>query len=50
MEFWKMVYDQKWVTKEELKGAVQTANNPYGEITPEQFEEITGEKFTEFKE
>lgn len=45
MEFWKMVYNFGWVTKEELKGAVITEQNPFGDITKEQYEEITGEKY-----
>ena len=42
MEFWKMAYSNKWVTKEELRGVVITSNNPFGDITKEQYKEITG--------
>lgn len=45
MEFWKMAYNFGWVTKEELKGTVITEQNPFGDITKEQYEEITGEKY-----
>ena len=45
MAFWKLAYNQKWVTAEQLRLAVITESNPYGEITPEQFKEITGKDF-----
>ena len=45
MAFWKLAYTQKWVTAEQLRLAVITESNPYGEITPEQFKEITGKDF-----
>lgn len=45
MEFWKIAYDYNWVTKDELKGVVITEQNPFGDITKEQYEEITGEKY-----
>ena len=45
MEFWKMAYANKWVTKEELRGAVITPDNPFGDITKEQYQEITGTEF-----
>lgn len=45
MAFWKLAYTQKWVTVEQLRLAVITESNPYGEITPEQFKEITGKDF-----
>ena len=46
MEFWKMAFDYGWVTAEQLKGAVITDTNKDGEITPEQYKEITGIYFT----
>lgn len=45
MSFWKMAYDFGWVTKEKLKDAVKTAENPFGQITKEDYKEITGEDF-----
>lgn len=41
MNFWKMAYNLKWVTAEQLRLAVVTESNPFGEITPEQYKEIT---------
>lgn len=41
MSFWKMAYEQKWVDATELKGAVKTTGNPFGEITPEEYKAIT---------
>lgn len=43
--FWKMAYDYKWVDTAKLRLAVKTPDNPYGEITPEEFFQITGEQF-----
>ncbi|AUM66361.1 XkdX family protein [Brevibacillus laterosporus] len=45
MEFWRIAYQYKWVTAEQLRLAVRTDSNPYGEITPADYEEITGIKF-----
>lgn len=45
MVFWKMAYDNKWVTKEELKYVVKTSENPFGEITKEEYKEITGVEY-----
>lgn len=45
MSFWEIAYRNKLVTKEELKGAVITEDNPFGEITKEQYKEITGDVF-----
>lgn len=47
MEFWKIAYEQKWIGIEVLKQAVITKDNPYGDITKEQFEEITSVDFEE---
>lgn len=45
MTFWEMAYNYGWVTKEELRGAVKTKNNPFGDITEEEYQQITGEEF-----
>lgn len=45
MAFWKLAFEQKWVTASQLRLAVVTESNPYGEITPEQYKEITGQDF-----
>jgi hypothetical protein len=45
MAFWQLAYTRKWVTIDQLRIAVKTDNNPYGQITPEQFQQITGEAF-----
>lgn len=42
---WQRAYNMKWVTAEELRGAVLTPTNPAGEITPEEYEQITGIPF-----
>lgn len=45
MEFWKIAFMCKWVTSEQLRIAVKTEANPFGEITPEQYKEITNQDF-----
>lgn len=45
MAFWKLAYNMKWVTAEQLRLAVLTEDNPRGEITPEEYQEITGIPF-----
>ncbi|MGX8711625.1 MAG: XkdX family protein [bacterium] len=45
MAFWQLAYTRKWVTIDQLRQAVKTDSNPYGQITPEQFQTITGEEF-----
>jgi hypothetical protein len=45
LEFWLMAWERKWVSLEDLRTFVITEKNIYGEITPEQFEEITGVEF-----
>ncbi|BDR75282.1 XkdX family protein [Clostridium tetani] len=45
MEWWTLAYMHKWVTAEKLRGAVKTKKNPFGEITPEEYKEITGIEF-----
>lgn len=44
--FWSMAYTWKWVTAEQLKGAVKTTSNPFGEISPEEYKTITGIDFS----
>lgn len=43
--FWKMAYEAKWATIDQMRMVVYTESNRYGVITVEQFEEITGEPF-----
>lgn len=45
MAFWQLAYNQKWCTIDQLRMAVKTTSNPYGEITPDEFKTITGEDF-----
>ena len=45
MEFWQIAFMYKWVTAEQLRIAVKTEANPFGEITPEQYKEITKQDF-----
>lgn len=42
MTFWKMAYDMGWATVEMVAAAVKTESNPFGEITPGEYKEITG--------
>lgn len=45
MDFWKMAYDNSWIDISLLRQAVITDTNPFGDITKEQFKEITGQDF-----
>ncbi|RFB28393.1 XkdX family protein [Brevibacillus sp. VP] len=45
MRFWLLAYIYNWVTAEKLRGAVKTDDNRFGEITPEEYKEITGIDF-----
>lgn len=45
MDFWKMAYDNNWIEISLLRQAVITDTNPFGDITKEQFKEITGQEF-----
>lgn len=45
MNFWKMAWSMNAIDINILRQAVITEENPFGDITPEQFEEICGEKF-----
>lgn len=47
MSFWTIAFNRGWVTIEKLKKVVITETNPYGEITPEQYKEITGSEYTQ---
>jgi len=45
MEFWILAFNKKWVTSDQLRLAVKTKTNLFGEITPVEFKIITGEEF-----
>ncbi|QGG51448.1 XkdX family protein [Lysinibacillus pakistanensis] len=45
MNFWHIAFISSWVTAEQLRIAVKTEMNPFGEITKEQYKEITGQDF-----
>lgn len=45
MRFWKMAFDLGCISAERLKGAVKTEENKYGEITREEYKEITKIEF-----
>lgn len=45
MSFWTMAYKYGWADKGLLKQAVLTKDNPFGEITKEEYKEITGEAY-----
>lgn len=45
MAFWKMAYNLKWVTADQLRLAVKTEANPFGEISSEEYKEITKQDF-----
>lgn len=45
MAFWKLAFNMKWVTIDQLRLAVITETNPFGEITPDEFKQITGQDF-----
>ena len=45
MEFWKIVFDMKVIDADFLRQAVITDANKFGDITSDQFKEITGEDF-----
>jgi hypothetical protein len=45
MDFWSLAYKLKWITKDQLRLAVKTEQNPFGEITVTQFKAITGDDF-----
>jgi hypothetical protein len=45
MAFWKLAYNQKWVTTEQLRLVVKTEERLNGEITVEEYKDITGMEF-----
>ncbi|MGE7021980.1 XkdX family protein [Solibacillus cecembensis] len=45
MVFWKMAFNLKWVTAEQLRLAVITESNKFGEVTGEEYKEITKQDF-----
>lgn len=45
MEFWKMCFDMKVISVDFLRQVVITGTNKFGDITVEQFKEITSEEF-----
>lgn len=45
MDFWKMAFDNGWVGVDMIRQAVITETNPFGDITKEEFKEITGQDF-----
>ncbi|QYK68254.1 XkdX family protein [Paenibacillus sp. S02] len=45
MTFWSLAFKWRWVTAEQLKGAVKTEGNQFGEISPEEYKTITGLDF-----
>nr|DAY48418.1 MAG TPA: hypothetical protein [Caudoviricetes sp.] len=47
MTFWQLAYSRKWVTADQLRLAVKTEKNPYGQITADEFKTISGENFAD---
>lgn len=47
--FWRMAYKYGWCTIEQLLQAVKTPMNPSGEISEEEYKEITGFVFPNTK-
>ena len=51
MTFWKLAYDMGWIDRDKeiasqkLRLAVKTESNPFGEITPDEYKQITGKDF-----
>lgn len=45
MSFWNLAFIRKWVDIDQLRVVVKTVDNPYGEITPAEFKQITGVEF-----
>ena len=43
--FWTLAYEKNWCTIEQLRQAVKTELQLFGEISPEQFKTITGIEF-----
>lgn len=47
MDFLKLAWEYEWITLDELKTLVITKATPWGQITPDEFKEITGKDFKE---
>lgn len=45
MNFWKLAFECNWIDADRLCLAVKTDTNRFGEITPEEYEKITGKEF-----
>ncbi|MCW6059791.1 XkdX family protein [Clostridium sporogenes] len=45
MSFWKMAFDMGAIGVELLRQAVKCIENPFGEITPEEFKTICDKDF-----
>ncbi|MFD3272463.1 XkdX family protein [Paenibacillus dendritiformis] len=45
MNFWKLAFECKWIDAEGLRAAVKTVSNPFGEISPKEYKQITGIDF-----
>lgn len=45
MEFLKLAWEYEWITFEDLKILVKTKETPWGQITPDEFKEITGREY-----
>jgi len=45
MAFWKLAFNLKWASIDQLRMAVKTDANPFGQITEAEFKEITGEEY-----
>lgn len=44
--FWQMAFNYNWVSAAALKIAVKTDTNLFGEITPEEYRQITNIDYT----
>lgn len=47
MDFLKLAWEYEWITLDELKTLVITKATPWGQITPDEFKEITDQDFKE---
>lgn len=47
MDFLKLAWEYEWITLDELKTLVITKATPWGQITLDEFKEITGQDFKE---
>lgn len=45
MAFWQLAYNSKWVTIDQLRLAVKTEANPFGQISTDEFKQITNEEY-----